>query len=91
LKIIPFADKLYIKILERPNVIHGIVVPDKYKLRTEKAEVISVGEGVKDFKPGDKILVQFYSGIHIHTDATYSDAPLHRLIVEHEILAKYED
>lgn len=91
MKIIPFGDKLYIKMLQRPDMVHGVVVPEKYRQRTEKAEVISVGEDVKHFKVGDKILVQFYSGIHIQTEETYSQEPMHRLIVEHEILSKYSD
>jgi co-chaperonin GroES (HSP10) len=89
--IIPFGDKLYIKVLERATKIKNVFIPQDHKMRTEKAEVISVGEDVKYFKPGDKILVMFYSGIHVQTPETYSQAPTHRLIVEHEILAKYSD
>jgi len=91
LKIVPFADKLYIKVLERTSKIKNVFVPEDHKMRTEKAEVVSVGEDVKHFKPGDKILVMFYSGIHIQTPETYSHEPTHRLIVEHEILAKFEE
>lgn len=91
MRIIPYGDKIYIRVLERATKIRNVFVPQDHKMRTEKAEVVSVGENVKYFKPGDKILVMFYSGVHIQTPETYSQEPTHRLIVEHEILARFED
>lgn len=91
LNIIAADDKLYIKVLDRPSTMRGIPVPNSYSMATEKAEVISAGEKITSFKPGDKILVYYSSGIHIQTEETYTESSKHRLIREHEILAKYED
>jgi co-chaperonin GroES (HSP10) len=91
MKIIPFGDKMFVKVQPRAIEIKGVLVPDNHRMRTEKAEIISVGEDVKRFKPGDKILLTPYAGTHVQTPETYSEESTHRIIVEHEILAKFKD
>ncbi|MEE9510444.1 MAG: hypothetical protein V3V81_08120 [Candidatus Bathyarchaeia archaeon] len=91
MKIIPFGDKMHVRVYDRAKTIKGISVPDNHRMRTEKAEIISVGEDVKHFKPGQKILLTPYAGIHVQTPETYGDEATNRIVVEHEILAKFED
>lgn len=88
LKIKPVRDNLYIEVLQRPTEMRGIVMPEKYRYRTEKAIIRAIGPEVKgDYKVGQFFILQFYSGIHIQLEETYSQEPLHRIINESEILA----
>lgn len=73
--------------------IGSLYVADKHSERTRLATVISVGDTVSKYRAGDRILLSWYTGVHVHllgeklwdVDA---DEDRHRLVMESEILGK---
>ena len=73
----PLADRVLVKRLEEEDRIGSIIVPDTAKEKSQKAEVVAVGEGKKtdegklvplEVKKGDKILIGKYAGTDIKID-----------------------
>ena len=92
MKIIPVNDTLYIRLNEvEEQQIGRIILPDKHEERTRIGTVLATGDKVKLFKAGDKILVSYFAGIHLHlpTEGIMNDT--HRILTENEVLAKVED
>ena len=92
LKLIPVGDRLYVVVDEPVEKIGELFVPQKHSERSRTATVSAVGEDVKYFKIGDKILISYYTGIFIHLPslAYRGKEDLHRIVREDEILAKIE-
>ena len=70
----PLGDRILVKRLEEDDKIGSIIVPDSAKEKSQKAEVIAVGEGKKtdegklislEVRKGDKILIGKYAGTDI--------------------------
>jgi len=70
----PLGDRILVKRLEEDDKIGSIIVPDSVKEKSQKAEVIAVGEGKKtdegklislEVRKGDKILIGKYAGTDI--------------------------
>lgn len=91
MKIIPTGNNLYLKMEKRVEKMGLIEVPEAYQQRTEKAEVIAVGDEVEKYKVGDKVLISYNAGTHIQLPETYKEQAIHRIIVEYNILCRYED
>ena len=73
----PLGDRILVKRLEEDDKIGSIIVPDSVKEKSQKAEVIAVGEGKKtdegklislEVRKGDKILIGKYAGTDIKID-----------------------
>lgn len=63
----PLADRVLLKVLEQEEkTSSGILLPDTAKEKTQKAEVIAVGdsEDIK-VKKGDIVIYDKYAGIQI--------------------------
>ncbi|WP_295155002.1 co-chaperone GroES [uncultured Brachyspira sp.] len=63
----PLADRVLLKVLEQEEkTSSGILLPDTAKEKTQKAEVIEVGdsEDIK-IKKGDVVIYDKYAGIQI--------------------------
>ena len=84
----PFGDKLYVTIEEKATKIGLIELSENARMRSQIAIVQALGEEVKGFNVGDRILVTFHAGIDIQLPETYSKELYHRIINDHEILAK---
>ena len=91
MKIIPMGDNLYLQVEARVKKMGVIEMPDAYQQRTEKATVISIGDEVKKYKEGDKVLISYNAGTHIQLPETYKESAAHRIIIEHNILCRYEE
>ena len=74
----PLGDRILVKRLEEDEKVGSIIVPDAAKEKSQKAEVIAVGEGKKtdegkpvplEVKKGDKILIGKYAGTDIKIDS----------------------
>jgi co-chaperonin GroES (HSP10) len=76
---------------ERVEKMGAIVMPGAFQQRTEKAEVMAVGAEVENYKVGDKILISYSAGTHIQLPETYKEQAQHRIIIEHNILCRYEE
>ena len=76
----PLGDKIVIKVIEdAEQTSGGIFIPDSAKEKSQKGEVIAVGEGKMsekgerepmDVKVGDVILYAKYSGTDVKIDGT---------------------
>lgn len=90
LKLYPWGDRLYIILDEPKESVGSIILPERHSERSRVATVSAVGEGVKHFNVGDKVLISYYTGIFIHIpDFAYrGKEDLHRIVREDEILAK---
>jgi len=73
----PLGDRILVKRLEEEDKVGSIIVPDTAKEKSQKAEVIAVGEGKKtdagklvslEVKKKDKILIGKYAGTDIKID-----------------------
>ena len=73
----PLGDRILVKRLEEEDKIGSIIVPDSAKEKSQKAEIVAVGEGIKtdegklvplEVKKGDKILIGKYAGTYIKID-----------------------
>jgi len=73
----PLGDRILVKRLEEEDKIGSIIVPDSAKEKSQKAEIVAVGEGIKtdegklvplEVKKGDKILIGKYAGTDIKID-----------------------
>jgi co-chaperonin GroES (HSP10) len=86
----PLGNSVYIYVLPHDSKIGSIVMPSAHAQRTEEAFVIAKGKDVEELEVGDKILINYKGGAHIQLSETYSNEPRHRIIIEHNILAKVE-
>jgi chaperonin GroES len=78
IKLRPLGNRVLVRRLEPEETLKGgIILPDTAKKKQEQAEVLAVGPGKKDksgkecampVKPGDKILMDKYSGQEIKLD-----------------------
>lgn len=73
-----------------------VYVADKHSERTRLATIISVGDTVTKYKPGDRVLLSWYTGVHIHLIGEKlwdieADEDRHRMVMEGEILGKLVD
>ena len=73
----PLGDRILVKRLEEDDKVGSIIVPDSAKEKSQKAEIVAVGEGIKtdegklvplEVKKGDKILIGKYAGTDIKID-----------------------
>ena len=73
----PLGDRILVKRLEDEDKVGSIIVPDTAKEKSQKAEIVDVGEGIKtdegklvplEVKKGDKILIGKYAGTDIKID-----------------------
>lgn len=70
-KLQPIGDRVLVRRLDKEQSIGGILLPETAKKKQEQAEVLAIGKGKTDkngqlipmpVKPGDKILMEKYSG-----------------------------
>jgi co-chaperonin GroES (HSP10) len=76
--------------------IGEIELPENHHERSRIGVIQQVGDEVKDFKPGDKVLLSVYAGTRIHLigrkiDGKEIDEDCFRIIREEEILCLFED
>ena len=89
-ELIPYGNKLLVKLnrVEEFKTPGGIIVPDNHSEESRIGEVIACGETVKNFKPGDRILVEWIIGTCIHLIAEGVSDDTNRIIPESQILCK---
>ncbi len=87
-----FGDKLYVKLdpIEEGKV-GSIIIPGVHREVSRLGTIREVGPDVTRVKVGDRILVQYYSGVTVERLelSERGDTPdAHRIMVESEILAR---
>ena len=76
--------------------VGSIILADKHAERSRIATILAVGDEVKNYYVGDRVLLSWYTGVHLHVFGdtlfgTEVDEDRHRLVNEDEILAKITD
>lgn len=86
--------RVYVQLEEVKEKKQGaIYLPDKHSVPSRKGLVIECGDGVKTVKPGDKIIVQYYSGVVLdfYELAATGGVDSYRIITPEEVVCIYED
>lgn len=93
MKILPQGYKVYVRLgrVEEKKTDGGIILPGKHSEQSRIGEVMAVGNEVSDYSVGDKVLVQYHSGVAIHLVAIGILDDTHRIYNEAEILTKVEE
>ena len=67
MKILPQGFRVYI-VLDKveSGKVGGVYLPDKHSEQSRIGTIKAVGKEVEDYKAGDRVLVQYYSGVAIH-------------------------
>jgi co-chaperonin GroES (HSP10) len=91
-----FGTRLLILCDEMVEKIGRIIVPEKHSERSRTAVVVACGDRVENYQTGDKILLSWYTGVHLHLPGAELfgvpvDEDRHRLVREDEILGKLKD
>lgn len=76
--------------------VGSIILADKHAERSRTAIVLAVGGDVKNYIVGDKVLLSWYTGVHLHVlgETLFGqevDEDRHRLVNEDELLGKITD
>jgi co-chaperonin GroES (HSP10) len=90
LRLSPWGDRIYLILDEMQESVGLIKLPERHSERSRIATVSAVGEAVKHFAVGDKVLISYYTGVFIHLPdlAFRAQEDRHRIVREDEILAK---
>ena len=88
-----YGSRLLVLCDEMNEKVGSIIMPGKHAERSRTARVLSVGDKVEHYQAGDKILISWYTGVHLHLPGhNLFDIPVdedrHRMIMESEILGK---
>jgi len=73
--------------------VGSIIVAQQHSERSRTATVVAVGDGVENYRPGDKVLLSWYTGVHLHLLGKELfgqpvDEDRHRIVREDELLGK---
>ena len=76
--------------------IGSIIIPEGRSERSRTAVVVAVGDSVKNYVPGDTVLLSWYTGVHLHLDGkdlfgVPVDEDRHRIVRDEEILGRLSD
>ena len=91
MEIRPHGNRLYV-IVDRveERKIGNLYVPDNHSEHSRIATVVAAGEDAKHYKPGDRIVISYYTGIVIdlpELNIIGEGQDVHRIIREDEVLA----
>jgi co-chaperonin GroES (HSP10) len=90
MKLTPQGHRLYLLLDEvgEKRYKDTIIIPDQHKERSRIATVIAVGNEIKKFKAGDRVLVSYYCGTELHIPDRDMATGCHRCVPEEEIMFK---
>lgn len=96
-RIIPERGRLLIELdkVAETKISEHLVAPDVHRQRTREGIILAVGKPSRDedmdrFKPGDKVITSFYTGIIIHNFSLGWHDDTHRICRYDEVLGKLE-
>ena len=86
--IIPGKGRVFVKLrpVEERVLKSGLIIPGKHAEQSRIGEVISVGKGVEDYKPGDLVFINFFSGTGVEYPGLEYNFDTNRFLSEVEIL-----
>ena len=91
MKIIPKKGSLLVeldKVQERK--VGGVFIVDKHSEKIRIATVLDVGKDVTEYKKGDRIILNYYTGAILYIlDLRWHD-DTHKIVMEDNVLGKVE-
>lgn len=97
MKLSVFDDRL---IVELDSLVvktkFGIDLPEIHSERTRIGTIIEGGDKIAPYKVGDRILIQWHTGAHLHfirqeINGVPASEDRHRILCAHEILARVDE
>jgi co-chaperonin GroES (HSP10) len=86
IKITPFGDRMLVRFLPKESVIGNLIIPDSAAQRSWLAEVMACGEKVILYKPGQIVVLSFYTGIVINLFENHWLTTAIRMVTQEEVL-----
>ena len=90
IKITPFGDRMLVRFLPKESVIGTLIIPDSAAQRSWLAEVMACGEKVTLYKPGQIVVLSFYTGIVINLFENHWLTTAIRMVTQDEVLGLAE-
>jgi len=85
----PKGDCMYLFMDLREQKSRYIFTPENSQQISETGVIMAKGPRVSDeFQVGDRVAIHYYTGTHLQFKECYSVSQFHRIVREHEILAK---
>ena len=85
------GDTIYILMDDREQKSSIIYTPENAQQISEVGTVVKKGPDVQLVNIGDKVIISYYTGIHLQLPECYSESKYHRIIREHEILCRISE
>jgi co-chaperonin GroES (HSP10) len=75
--------------------IGSIILAEKHSERSRTATVVAVGNDVTEYRAGDRVLLSWYTGVHLHLigEELFGvpvDEDRHRIVRDEEILGRLD-
>lgn len=91
-----FGDRLLLLCDAMAEKVGSIIMPKQHSERSRTATVVATGDRVVNYMVGDRVLLSWYTGVHIHLPGQEFfgipvDEDRHRIVREEEVLAKLSD
>jgi co-chaperonin GroES (HSP10) len=88
-----FGNRLLIQCDDMKEQVGRIIMPNQHSERSRTAQVIAVGDRVENYMVGDKVLISWHIGTHIHLPGQELfgitvDEDKTRIVRDEEILMK---
>jgi len=92
MKIIPKKGSLLVELNPvQQRKVNGVWIADKHSEKIRIATILDVGKDVTEYKKGDKIVVNYYTGSILYIlDMRWLD-DTHKIIMEDNVLGKIEE
>jgi len=87
IEFIPHDNRLLIKFDEFKDRVGQIILPNKRAEYARLATVVAVGDGAKEFKVGDRVLLSSFAGQTVHLVGLGMSDENIRIIADNEIWA----
>ena len=82
----PAPMRCYVILDQFQESVGGVLMPDLHSEQSRIGTIVSVGDGVTYYKPGDRIITQFHLGVKLHLLSYYVTDEKFRVLHEDEIL-----
>jgi co-chaperonin GroES (HSP10) len=83
----PRNDNIYIKFDKPIEQAKKIFLPDDHRERTRLGTVIAVGDEVKYFKEGDRVIASYFAGVPLELPQYDLDPVIDRIVTQSELIA----
>jgi co-chaperonin GroES (HSP10) len=93
MRITPNRGRVFVKLLpiEERVLKSGLIIPGKHAEPSRIGDVLAVASDVTNFKAGDRVFINWFSGTGCEYPGLDYNYDTHRFFAEVEILAKVED